>query len=77
MPFTERPGLIEGVGLLSSVEVSEFSQMILDHGVFEGQRILKKATAEMIYKMQFQKQLCLLGIADTGADQVGHGVALT
>lgn len=52
VPFTERPGLIEGgVGLLSSVEdYLNFSQMILDHGVFEGQRILKKATAEMIYK---------------------------
>ena len=52
VPFTERPGLIEGgVGLLSSVEdYLNFSQMILDHGLFEGQRILKKATAEMIYK---------------------------
>ena len=52
VPITERPGLIEGgVGLLSSVEdYLNFSQMILDHGVFEGQRILKKATAEMIYK---------------------------
>ena len=52
VPFTERPGLIEGgVGLLSSVEdYLNFSQMILDRGVFEGQRILKKATAEMIYK---------------------------
>ena len=52
VPFTERPGLIEGgVGLLSSVEdYLNFSQMILDHGVFEGQRILKKATAEMVYK---------------------------
>ena len=52
VPFTERPGLIEGgVGLLSSVEdYLNFSQMILDLGKFEGQRILKKATAEMIYK---------------------------
>ena len=52
VPFTERPGLIEGgVGLLSSVkDYLNFSQMILDLGIFEGQRILKKATAEMIYK---------------------------
>jgi len=52
VPFTERPELIEGgVGLLSSVEdYLNFSQMILDLGKFEGQRILKKATAEMIYK---------------------------
>ena len=52
VPFTERPGLIEGgVGLLYSVEdYLNFSQMILDHGVFELHRILKKATAEMIYK---------------------------
>ena len=52
VPFTERPGLIEGgVGLLSSVEdYLNFSQMILDLGIFEGQRILKKTTAEMIYK---------------------------
>ena len=52
VPFTERPGLIEGgVGLLSSVEdYLNFSQMILDLGVLEDQRILKKETAEMIYK---------------------------
>ena len=52
VPFTERPELIEGgVGLLSSVEdYLNFSQMILDLGIFEGQRILKKVTAEMIYK---------------------------
>ena len=52
VPFTERPGLIEGgVGLLSSVkDYLNFSQMILELGVFEGQRILKKETAEMIYK---------------------------
>ena len=52
VPFTERPELIEGgVGLLSSVEdYLNFSQMILDLGIFEGQRILKKPTAEMIYK---------------------------
>ncbi|MGB0559755.1 MAG: serine hydrolase domain-containing protein [Pseudohongiellaceae bacterium] len=52
VPFTERPELIEGgVGLLSSVEdYLNFSQMILDLGIFEGHRILKKATAEMIYK---------------------------
>ena len=52
VPSTERPELIEGgVGLLSSVEdYLNFSQMILDLGKFEGQRILKKATAEMIYK---------------------------
>ena len=52
VPFTDRPGLIEGgVGLLSSVEdYLNFSQMILDLGVFKDQRILKKATAEMIYK---------------------------
>ena len=52
VPFTQRPKLIEGgVGLLSSVEdYLNFSQMILDLGIFEGQRILKKTTAEMIYK---------------------------
>ena len=52
VPFTDRPGLIEGgVGLLSSVEdYLNFSQMILDLGVFKDHRILKKATAEMIYK---------------------------
>ena len=52
VPFTERPGLIEGgVGLLSSVkDYLNFSQMILDRGVFEGRRILKAETAGLIYE---------------------------
>ena len=52
VPFSERPTLIEGgVGLLSTVEdYLNFSRMILDRGVFEGQRILEAETAGLIYK---------------------------
>ena len=52
IPFTTRPRLIEGgVGLLSSVgDFINFSQMILDGGVFQGERVLQPETAELIYE---------------------------
>ena len=52
VPFTERPTLIEGgVGLLSStMDFANFSQMILNHGSFNGKQVLKPETAELIYQ---------------------------
>ena len=52
VPYTERPRLIEGgVGLLSSVrDFVNFSQMILDGGVFEERRILTPEVAELVYE---------------------------
>ena len=52
VPYTERPRLIEGgVGLLSSVgDFVNFSQMILDGGVFEERRILAPEVAELVYE---------------------------
>lgn len=52
IPFTEKPTLIEGgVGLLSSVhDFTNFSQMILNGGTFNGQQLLKPETAELIYQ---------------------------
>jgi len=52
VPFTNRPQLIEGgVGLLSSVlDFVNFSQMILDGGIFQDERILKSEIAELIYE---------------------------
>jgi CubicO group peptidase (beta-lactamase class C family) len=52
VPYTERPRLIEGgVGLLSSVgDFVNFSQMILDGGVFEERRILAPEVAGLVYE---------------------------
>jgi CubicO group peptidase (beta-lactamase class C family) len=46
VPFTERPALMEGaVGLVSTVpDFLRFSQMLLDHGVLDGVRILPAET---------------------------------
>ena len=46
VPFTERPGLLEGaVGLVSSVpDYLRFSQMLLDKGTLGGTRLLPAAT---------------------------------
>ena len=52
VPYTERPRLIEGgVGLLSSVmDFMRFSQMILEGGVFNGNRILQEKTVALMYE---------------------------
>jgi CubicO group peptidase (beta-lactamase class C family) len=52
IPYTLRPRLIEGgVGLLSSVmDFMRFSQMILDGGLFNGDRILQEETVALIYE---------------------------
>jgi len=46
VPFTERPALMEGsVGLVSTVpDFLRFSQMLLDGGIFDGQRLLDEAS---------------------------------
>jgi len=48
VPFTERPGLIEGaVGLLSTApDYLRFSQMLLNNGELDGVRVLRAATVE-------------------------------
>jgi CubicO group peptidase (beta-lactamase class C family) len=50
VPFTERPGLLEGaVGLVSTVpDFLRFSQMLLDRGEYDGQRILEAATVDSL-----------------------------
>lgn len=52
IPFTQKPVLIEGgVGLLSSVmDFANFSQMILNQGTFNGQRLLQPETAKLIFE---------------------------
>ena len=52
VPYTERPRLIEGgVGLLSSVmDFMRFSQMILEGGVSNGNRILQEETVALMYE---------------------------
>lgn len=50
VPFTERPGLMEGsVGLVSTVpDFLRFSQMLLDGGVFNGQRLLEESSVALL-----------------------------
>jgi CubicO group peptidase (beta-lactamase class C family) len=52
IPFTKKPVLIEGgVGLLSTVmDFANFSQMVMNHGEFNGKQILKPETAELIFE---------------------------
>ena len=52
VPYSERPRLIEGgVGLLSSVmDFMRFSQMILEGGVSNGNRILQEKTVALMYE---------------------------
>jgi CubicO group peptidase (beta-lactamase class C family) len=50
VPFTERPGLIEGaVGLVSTVpDFLRFARMLLNGGVLDGVRVLRETTAARI-----------------------------
>lgn len=52
VPWTERPGLIEGgVGLLSTtMDFMRFSQMVLNRGELDGVRVLRPETAALIYE---------------------------
>ena len=51
-PWTSRPPLIEGgVGLLSTVpDFMRYSQMVLNKGELDGERVLREETAELIYR---------------------------
>jgi CubicO group peptidase (beta-lactamase class C family) len=63
VPFTKKPLLIEGgVGLLSTViDFANFSQMIMDHGEFNGKQILKPETAALIFKNRVPAQAMPIG----------------
>lgn len=52
VPWTSRPPLIEGgVGLLSTApDFMRYSQMILNKGELDGERVLQTETAELIYQ---------------------------
>ncbi|MDG2249411.1 MAG: serine hydrolase [Gammaproteobacteria bacterium] len=52
IPFTMRPRLIEGgVGLLSSVmDFVNFSQMLLDGGLFQGERLFQESTVNLMFE---------------------------
>lgn len=52
VPWTARPPLIEGgVGLLSTVpDFLRFSQMVLNRGELDGERVLDGETAELLYQ---------------------------
>ncbi len=52
VPWTSRPPLIEGgVGLLSTApDFMRYSQMILNRGELDGERVLQTETAELMYQ---------------------------
>jgi len=63
IPYTMEPRLIEGgVGLLSTVgDFINFSQMILDGGMFQGERILQQETVDMIFENAVPEQAMPIG----------------
>jgi len=63
IPFTMKPKLIEGgVGLLSSVmDYMRFSQLVLNRGVLNDNRLLSASTAELIYKNAVPDQAMPIG----------------
>ncbi|PCJ28268.1 MAG: hypothetical protein COA96_01820 [SAR86 cluster bacterium] len=63
VPWTARPKLIEGgVGLLSTVsDYMNFSQMILNGGNFNGNRILETSTVELVYQNAVPTQAMPIG----------------
>ncbi|MFT4887818.1 MAG: CubicO group peptidase (beta-lactamase class C family) [Pseudohongiellaceae bacterium] len=63
IPFTKKPLLIEGgVGLLSTViDFANFSQMIMNHGEFNGKQILKPETAALIFENRVPAQAMPIG----------------
>jgi len=72
VPFTERPALIEGaVGLVSTVpDYLRFSQMLLNRGEFNGQRILSANTVETMARNGLSAAI----LADRGGS-MGWGLA--
>lgn len=63
IPYTIQPRLIEGgVGLLSTVgDFVNFSQMILDGGMFKDERILREDTVELIFENAVPEQAMPIG----------------
>ena len=63
IPFTMRPRLIEGgVGLLSTVmDYMNFSQMILDGGMHNGNRVLQQATVDLMFQNAVPAQAMPIG----------------
>jgi CubicO group peptidase (beta-lactamase class C family) len=63
IPFTMQPRLIEGgVGLLSSVmDFVNFSQMILDGGLFQGERLLQESTVSLMFENAVPDQAMPIG----------------
>ncbi|MEX0618296.1 MAG: serine hydrolase domain-containing protein [Pseudohongiellaceae bacterium] len=59
VPFTDEPALIEGgVGLVSTaMDYLRFSQMVLNKGVLNGNRIMEEATAELYYRNAVPERL--------------------
>ncbi|HJO05506.1 MAG TPA: serine hydrolase domain-containing protein [Acidobacteriota bacterium] len=68
VPFTERPPLIEGgVGLLSTVpDYVRLSQMFLNRGELDGQRVLRPETVDMMTANRIPDELLPLFGRDNG-----------
>ncbi len=75
VPWTSRPPLIEGgVGLLSTVpDFMRYSQMVLDKGELDGERVLREETAELIYRNAVPDAAIPIG---TGGYWLGSGWTL-
>ena len=74
-PWTSRPPLIEGgVGLLSTVpDFMRYSQMVLNKGELDGERVLREETAELIYRNAVPDAAMPIG---TGGYWLGSGWTL-
>ena len=75
VPFTERPPLIEGgVGLLSStMDFLRFSQMFLNGGELEGNRVLRPDTVELMTRNHVPERALPIG---RGGYMAGSGWGL-
>lgn len=75
VPWTSRPPLIEGgVGLLSTApDFMRYSQMILNKGELDGERVLQTETAELIYQNAVPDSAMPIG---TGGYWLGSGWTL-
>ena len=75
MPWTSRPNLIEGgVGLLSSVmDFMIFTQMILNGGSFNGERVLQADTVALMYENAVPEMAMPIG---SGGYWLGSGWTL-
>ena len=75
VPFTERPALIEGgVGLLSStMDFLRFSQMFLNGGELEGNRVLRPETVDLMTRNHVPDRALPIG---SGGYMAGSGWGL-